>query len=184
MNIYESEHIYLKKASMDDTAAMYQNVWSDRDISKYMNFKPIDNLDDAKIMIQQSIEYQKSNMGFLVYDKETDEAIGFAGVKNVSDSDYAESGLCIVRKCQGKGYGKELLLLLLSIVFDELHGDKFIYAAMKENTVSINLCRSCGFVYDSSKKVIRKWDNYEYVSEIYTLTAKQYYKQVKKLKCS
>lgn len=32
MNIYESEHIYLKKASMDDTAAMYQNVWSDRDI--------------------------------------------------------------------------------------------------------------------------------------------------------
>ena len=184
MNIYESEHIYLKKASMDDTAAMYQNVWSDRDISKYMNFKPIDNLDDAKIMIQQSIEYQKSNMGFLVYDKETDEAIGFAGVKNVSDSDYAESGLCIARKCQGKGSGKELLLLLLSNVFDELHGDKFIYAAMKENTVSINLCRSCGFVYDISKKVIRKWDNYEYVSEIYTLTAKQYYKQVKKLKCS
>ena len=36
MNIYESEHIYLKKASMDDTAAMYQSVWSDRDISKYM----------------------------------------------------------------------------------------------------------------------------------------------------
>lgn len=36
MSIYESEHIYLKKASMDDTAAMYQNVWSDRDISKYM----------------------------------------------------------------------------------------------------------------------------------------------------
>ena len=57
MHIYESEHIYLKKASMDDTAAMYQNVWSDRDISKYMNFKPIDNLDDAKIMIQQRIYF-------------------------------------------------------------------------------------------------------------------------------
>lgn len=180
MNIYESEHIYLKKACMDDTTAMYQNVWSDRDISKYMNFKPIDNLDDAKIMMQQSIEYQKSNMGFLVYDKETDEAIGFAGVKNVSDSDYAESGLCIARKCQGKGYGKELLHVLLNIVFDELHGDKFIYAAMEGNIISINLCRSCGFVYDSSKTVIRKWDNYEYVSEIYILTAQQYYKQVKK----
>lgn len=119
-----------------------------------------------------------------VYDKSTGEVIGFAGVKNVSDSDYAESGLCIARKCQGKGYGKELLLLLLSIVFDELHGDKFIYAAMEGNTISINLCRSCGFVYDSSKKVIRKWDNYEYMSESYTLTAQQYYKQVKKLKCS
>lgn len=184
MKVYEADHIYLKKACMDDTTAMYQNVWSDRDISKYMNFKPIDNLADAKIMMQQSIEYQKHSMSFLVYDKSTDEAIGFAGVKNVSDSDYAESGLCIARKCQGKGYGKELLLLLLSIVFDELHGDKFIYAAMEGNTVSINLCRSCGFVYDSSKKVIRKWDNYEYVSEIYILTAKQYYKQVKKLKCS
>lgn len=109
-----------------------------------------------------------------VYDKSTGEVIGFAGVKNVSDYDYAESGLCITRKCQGKGYGKELLLLLLSIVFDELHGDKFIYAAMEGNTISINLCRSCGFVYGSSKKVIRKWDNYEYVSESYTLTAKQY----------
>lgn len=74
--------------------------------------------------------------------------------------------------------------MLLSIVFDELHGDKFIYAAMEGNTVSINLCWSCGFVYDSSETVIRKWDNYEYVSEIYTLTAKQYYKQMKKLKCS
>ena len=110
-----------------------------------------------------------------VYDKSTDEAIGFAGVKKVSDSDYAESGLCIARKCQEKGYGKELLLLLLSIAFDELHGDKFIYAAMEGNTVSINLCRSCGFVYASSKKVIRKWDNYEYVSEIFVLTAQQYF---------
>lgn len=36
MSIYELEHIYLKKASMDDTAAMYQNVWSDREICKYM----------------------------------------------------------------------------------------------------------------------------------------------------
>lgn len=36
MSIYESEHIYLKKASMDDTTVMYRNVWSDRDISKYM----------------------------------------------------------------------------------------------------------------------------------------------------
>lgn len=175
MKVYEAKHIYLKKASMDDTAAMYQNVWSDRDISRYMNFKPIDNLDDAKIMMEQSIEYQKHSMSFLVYDKETDEAIGFAGIKKVSESDYAESGLCIARKCQGKGYGKELLLLLLNIVFDELHGDKFIYAAMKENVVSINLCRACGFVYDSSKTVVRKWDNYEYVSEIFILTAQQYF---------
>lgn len=83
--------------------------------------------------------------------------------------------MCIAKKCQGKGDGKELLLLLLSIVFDKLHGDKFKYAAMKENTISINLCRSCGFVYDSSETVIRKWDNYEHVSEIYTLTPEQYY---------
>lgn len=36
MSIYESEHIYLKKARMDDTVAIYQNVWSDRKICKYM----------------------------------------------------------------------------------------------------------------------------------------------------
>ena len=177
MRVYESDHIYLKKACANDILSMYQNIWSDKNISKYMNFKPIDNLYEAEVMMRQSIEHQKNNISFFVYDRYTDEAIGFAGVKKIANSDYSESGLCIARKFQGRGYGKELLLLLLNIVFNELHGERFMYSTMKENVISIKLCTSCGFVYDSSKIVIRKWDNYQYINDSYIITSQQYHEQ-------
>ena len=47
-DFYEAEHIYLSKACDDDCEAMFNNIWSDEEISKYMNFKPISNFEDAK----------------------------------------------------------------------------------------------------------------------------------------
>lgn len=168
---YEAEHIYLSKACDDDCEAMFNNIWSDEEISKYMNFKPIDNFEDAKEVLRQSIEYQKNNMGYFVYLKENREAIGFAGIKRLSDGVYGESGLCIARKYQGKGYGKELLLLLQGIVFKELQGTKFVYACMRGNEKSKNLCLSLGYRYDRSETVVRKWDNYAYISDYYILSS-------------
>lgn len=170
-DFYEAEHIYLSKACDDDCEAMFNNIWSDEEISKYMNFKPISNFEDAKKVLRQSIEYQKNNMGFFVYLKENREAIGFAGIKRLSDDLYAESGLCIARKHQGKGYGKELLLLLQRIVFKELQGTKFVYACMRGNEKSKNLCLSLGYRYDCSETVVRKWDNYVYISDRYILSS-------------
>lgn len=170
-NYFEAEHIYLSKASEDDCEAMFNNIWSDEEISKYMNFKPVTNIEEAQKILKQSIEYQNDNMGFFVYLKENREAIGFAGIKRLSDAVYAESGLCIARKYQGKGYGKELLLLLQRIVFNELQGTKFIYACMRGNEKSKKLCLSLGFRYDCSETVVRKWDNYVYISDRYVLSS-------------
>ena len=48
--------------------------------------------------------------------KETDEAIGLCAIRENEPGHFEESGICIGTAFQGKGYGKEIVALLLELV--------------------------------------------------------------------
>lgn len=73
------------------------------------------------------------------------------------------------KEIQGNGYGAELLSLILELAFSKLNADKFIYACMRENDKSKNICLKFGFKYYESKEEIRKYDNFKAVCDYYCL---------------
>jgi RimJ/RimL family protein N-acetyltransferase len=163
--------IILRKAKLDDLDSMWNNIWQDKELAKFMLWKPVENIEEAKIRLQKTIEYQTSNLAFYICLEETDEVIGFLGAVNTGDSIFEDTGICIASKYQGNGYGKQALQLLLEIIFEELDGKEFIYSCFEENKKSQKLCESLGFEYKYAKQNTRKWDNLNYTAKYYSIKA-------------
>ena len=77
------ENIILRKAKADDLDAMWENVWQDKELAEYMLWKPVENYDEAKIRLEKTIEFQRTNYAFYVCLEDTDEAIGLSGQKRL-----------------------------------------------------------------------------------------------------
>lgn len=151
----ETEHLMLRKAKETDLEAIFKNVWSDERLAKYMLWKPTQDLDEAKKRLERTRLYHNEQHAFFVCLRETDEPIGFAGCYESAYGVYEESGICIARAHQGKGYGKELLTALTDFAFSELGASKFKYGCFKENEISRRLALSLGFKYTGSHSITR-----------------------------
>jgi len=56
------EKIILRKARSEDLDSMWNNIWQDKELAKYMLWKPVENIEEAKIRLQKTIEYQVSGV--------------------------------------------------------------------------------------------------------------------------
>lgn len=158
----ESKDIVLRKAEFEDWKALYRNVWSREETARYMYWRVTASEEDARERIYRTIEYQKDHDAYLVHGKKSGEAIGFAGVRETEPHIYHETGIALGPEYVGKGYGKQILLLLLEHC-RALGGEMFYYSARAQNTASKALALSCGFTYQYSeqKTDLRNGECYE-----------------------
>lgn len=49
------EKIILRKAKLEDLDSMWKNIWQDKELSNFMLWKPVENLEEAKIRLQKTI---------------------------------------------------------------------------------------------------------------------------------
>lgn len=144
----ETKDLLLKKAEFDDWEDLYKNLWCHEESARYMLWKVTTNEEDAKIRIKKTIDFEKKEKyAFIVYLKETNEAIGFAGMQEQEPGIYEETGIAIGPSFVGKGYGKQILNALI----DEaraLGAKEFEASNRVKNIASHNLQQSCGFEFD------------------------------------
>lgn len=152
------EHIILRKAKSDDYESMLKHVWADEDVYKWMLYAPTLTIDDAKLRNARSIEFQKNNYAYYIALRDTNEAIGLCAIKEYEPNRFKESGICIGTKYQGKGYGKEILYLLLNLAFTRLNAIDFEYGYFQDNLKSKKLAEFFEFKYNHTEEMIRPWD--------------------------
>ena len=168
----ETDRLILRKAKFDDLEDIYNNVWSKSELAKYMLWETTKNMEDAKIRMKKTIEYQSKNNAYFITLKDN-KVIGFCGFKEIEKDVYEDTGLCIALEYQGLGYAKEVVRKLVDIVFNELNGKRFIYGCFRENEKSKNVCVKLGFKYLKSEDKIRDYDNYRYINDSYYLDNKK-----------
>ena len=154
----ESNNICLRKAEENDWRSMLQNVWSDEAVYKWMHFQPTFTEEDAINRCRRSMQYQKDHFAWFVARKDTDEAIGLAAMKENEPGHFEESGICIAANCQGRGYGKEILALMLDLAFEKLGAEDFRYGYFQDNIRSKKLAGYYHFCYEYSYELTRPWD--------------------------
>ena len=146
----ETESLILDKAKFSDWEDMYRNVWSRPESAKYMAWNLTTSEENAKIRIMKTIEFQKGHDTYLVYEKSSSRAIGFAGVEKIEPYIYQEAGICLGPDYVGKGFGKQVLRGLIQYCKKEFGAKEFIYSTREENKVSNRLAKSLGFTMVSS----------------------------------
>lgn len=174
MERLETKNLVLRKARESDLEAIYNNVWSDQEIAKTMLWEPTKTLEDAASRLERTIKYQSVYHAYFVCLKETNEPVGFAGVRKTDDGGYEESGICVARKYWGLGYGKEILGALLELSFCVLGAKRFVYGCFKDNVRSRKVALRFGFEYINSYEITREHDGVTFVVDSYELTKDKY----------
>ena len=88
----ETESLILDKAKFSDWKEMYCNVWSQPESAKYMEWNITTSEENAKIRIMKTIAFQKEHDTYLVYEKSSGKAIGFAGVEKIDLTSIRKRG--------------------------------------------------------------------------------------------
>ncbi len=147
----ETENLILDKAKFSDWSEMYHNVWSQPESAKYMAWNITTSEEDAKKRIMKTIAFQKEHDTYLVYEKSTGKAIGFAGVEEIEPYRYQETGICLGPDYVGKGFGKQIIQGLIQYCKEEFDVKEFIYTTREDNEASRGLAKALGFTMVSSQ---------------------------------
>ena len=158
----ETESLILDKARFSDWIEMYRNVWSQPESARYMEWTITTSEEAAKIRITKTIAFQKEHDTYLVYEKTSGKAIGFAGVEKIEPFIYQEAGICLGPNYVGKGFGKQILQGLIQYCTEQFGAKEFIYSARDENTASNRLAKSFGFSLISSAAKTDSKDGHQY----------------------
>ncbi len=149
--IMETKDLILRKAKYEDWESMYYNVWSRPETAKYMLWKMTADEESAKKRIKRSMAWQKLHDSWLVFEKASRQAIGFAGVEKIKPHTWQDASIALGPEFTGKGYGKQILQLLIEYCIS-LDGQEFYYSTRAENLRSKALAMSCGFIYQYSEQ--------------------------------
>lgn len=165
----ETESLILDKAKFSDWKEMYCNVWSQSESAKYMEWNITTSEENAKIRIMKTIAFQKEHDTYLVYEKASGKAIGFAGVEKIEPYIYQEMGICLGPNYVRRGFGKQILKGLMQYCKEEFGAKEFIYSTRAENKASNSLAKSLGFTMVSSMPKTDSRDGHSYTLLRYSL---------------
>ncbi|MBE5738197.1 MAG: GNAT family N-acetyltransferase [Clostridiales bacterium] len=171
----ETKDLVIGKAKMEDLESLYNNYWKSEVSAKYMLWTPQKNLDEARDRLIRTINYQKDNFAYLIYYKETMEAIGQVAFWEIEEGVYEDKGLGMGERFVGRGFGKQVLNCMLRYMFEQL-GAKMVYCSCHtDNIPSAKMQQSCGMKYSHSYEVTREKDGLTYKSDNYVITRDEWF---------
>ena len=141
----ETSRLLLRKALPSDADSMYRNLWSRPESFRHTFWSPSASPEEAKERMARTIRFQKNHDSFLVIEKTTGEAIGFAGVEREEDTVWAEAGICLGPDYVRNGFGTEILLALIRYVRQTFGATAFVYRTQEANIPSKKLAEKTGF---------------------------------------
>ncbi len=118
----ETERLILRKFTIEDAPAMYQNWASDPEVTKYLTWQPHESLTDTRAILSEWVkEYDKADYYQWAIELKGAGPIGSIAVVGIRDNTLeAELGYCIGRAYWGKGLMPEAVKAVLGFLFEEV----------------------------------------------------------------
>lgn len=160
----ETKDLIIKKGEQKDWKDMYYNLWRHAESAKYMLWNVTTSEEDAQIRMEKTIAFEETHpYCWLVYEKASGQAIGFAGMIEIEDGVYEDTGIALGPDFVGKGYGKQILNAMVDFAQDELGAKKMVLSYRSQNIASEKLQESCGFTYSHSEEKVDPRNGESYV---------------------
>lgn len=160
----ETKDLIIKKGEQKDWKDMYYNLWRHEQSAKYMLWNVTTSEEDAQIRMEKTIAFEETHpYCWLVYEKASGQAIGFAGMIEIEDGVYEDTGIALGPDFVGKGYGKQILNAMVDFAQDELGAKKMVLSYRSQNIASEKLQESCGFTYSHSEEKVDPRNGESYV---------------------
>ncbi len=149
----ETERLILRELRPEDAEAMFE-LDSDPEVHRYLGNKPIQNLQQAKDVIDLVRQQYKDNQigRWATIEKSSGNFIGWSGLKYIRTvenqrSHFYDVGYRLIPKYWGKGYATESAKAALEYGFTVFKPDEIIGTANEENKASRRALEKCGLKY-------------------------------------
>lgn len=146
----ETERLILRKLTASDDQAMFL-LDSNPKVHQYLGNKPVTSIEESREYIENiQIQYIQNGVGrFAVILKETNEFIGWAGLKFITEPvnerlNFYDIGYRFIEDYWGKRYGQEAAKAWLDYGFNHLNIQKICAYADIENKGSIKILEKIG----------------------------------------
>jgi [ribosomal protein S5]-alanine N-acetyltransferase len=145
--LFQSERLLFRQFTFDDAELLYE-LNSDPEVVKYVH-EPPTTKENAPEIIRNIIlpQYELKLGRWAVHKKYSQEFIGWAGLKYISERDEIDLGYRFKKQYWDKGYATEAAGTCISYGFEHLGLERIIAKAHVENTASLNVIQKCGMKF-------------------------------------
>jgi len=146
-NSLEGENIYFRPLSVNDAQEIHSYA-SDADVSRFIGWRLMENLDQTREYIQKMLKRQAEGTIFYasIVLKSTGAVIGTAMIFGFDhEAMHAEIGYVFHKDYWGKGYGTEAVSMMDNFAFGALKLHKLHARVTDTNVGSVRVLEKNGF---------------------------------------
>lgn len=145
--IITTERLWLSPFHESDAEVFY-NLNNDNEVMRYTGDVAFESVEDSLDFILGYDHYYRYGYGrWTVILQDTEETIGWCGLKYHPDEDYVDLGYRLIRSHWGRGYATEAARACIHHGFEALGLDRIVGRTAKENTASVRVLEKAGLNY-------------------------------------
>lgn len=143
-----TNRLILRQISIEDAPALF-HIWSDCEVTKYLNIKAFTTITQASEMIEllNQLAVEQNAIRWTIFLKKTNHPIGSCGYNTwIKEEGYrGEIGYDLDRKYWRQGIMSEALHALIEFGFNTMGFNRIEALVEPENTPSSKLLKKIGF---------------------------------------
>lgn len=146
----ETPRLILRPFTMDDVVPSYQ-INLHPEMTRYTNDGGAKSLEEMEATIRQNVlgDYKKYGFGrFAVVHKESNEFIGFSGLKYLDDFEEVDIGYRLAVPYWGQGLATESCKAVMQFGLETLGLKRIVGFILPENKASLNVLLKLGFEFE------------------------------------
>lgn len=150
----ETKRLVLRRFSLDDAQAMYDNWASDPEVTRYLTWPTHQSAADSKAILEDWVlRYCEANYYHwaIVPKDNDDQPIGSIAIVAHDDQvEKATVGYCIGRSWWHQGFTSEALQAVIDYLLDEVGMRRVDAYHDSRNPHSGNVMKKCGMTYEGT----------------------------------
>lgn len=157
----ETDRLILRRFTLDDAQAMYQNWACDPEVTKFLMWPTHSNIEVTRFVLTDWVASYENNDRYewCITKKDDEVPIGSIGVVNINERANAmEIGYCISRNDWHQGIASEAMQAVMKYLLDEVGVDRIESRHDPRNRYSGAVMRKCGLKYEGTR-VRADWNN-------------------------
>ena len=144
----ETARLVLRRSRMEDWRDLWENVWSRPEAARHMFWSVTTEEEEARARMERTLAWEKTHpFKYSVEEKASGAVIGWAGVEELDEKTWGETGVALGPAFWRRGYGREILEALCAFCRDEMGAARFAASARENNAASRALIESSGFAF-------------------------------------
>ncbi|MGK4044207.1 GNAT family N-acetyltransferase [Heyndrickxia oleronia] len=153
-----TERLLLRKIHVSDSESLF-SIWSDPDVTKYMNIDRFTDVSQAREMIEllNHLSQENKAIRYSIIKKDTQDIIGSCGYNSLDfDHSKVEIGYDISKAYWGRGYAPEAISSLVHYAFNSLGMNRIEARVEPANKSSVKVLQKLNFTFEGTMRKCEK----------------------------